>query len=685
MPSAGVLAQGWADNGNGTLTHTGVTSGTITALAPLANVVAGRVYKTVITMTNAKTIYMFLGGYYSYNFTGNTGTFTFYTIATNTGAPNITAQGANSVTITSISIKEVTNGDLLVYGKARFANAIYNAFGNKVIDINSAGKIGLAGADASNSGYSLVVSGSILASGTNMGMYASFFGAHPNFLRYGTTGIIDHDPGPGNTANLRINTLYGATNYERFSITGVVGNGLNLTAESGGTGAANLNITVSPKGTGYTILNGNVGIGTTTPSAILTIQGTSSSPTTNLLNIASSSGSSIFTVLANGDTYMSNYVGIGVVNTHTAGNLQVAGSGYFSGYFQAGTGMYTGSSNANGAGFKPNGNGLKIVNYSGADSTTTSLTLLGNMGIGTSTPVAKLDITGTAGSADIFAISSSTNTRLFTVAANGNVGIGTTTPGQALTVVGNAQFTAVSSGAYSTDLNLTADGTLTTSASDISLKMNLEALNATSSTSSISILDKVIGLKPYRFNWISDPTGAKDIGLIAQDVEGIFPEITFTNRTDGYKGINYSRLSVILVSAIQELNNKVVQLGSYVVDGVANFASVIATKFTGQEADIKNINTEQICIGETCIDETMLKEIILKNSITDTTSDITEPVAPPTSTSTASTTEPVASSTDPVATSTEPIATSTEPVIEEPAATSTEEVIPVATSTEPII
>jgi len=269
----------------------------------------------------------------------------------------------------------------------------------------------------------------------------------------------------------------------------------------------------------------------------------------------------------------------------------------------------------------------------------------------------------------------------FSVLGNGNVGIGTTTPSQSLSVVGSAQFTAVGSGASANDLRITADGTLTTSASDIALKMNLIPLNI----SSDSVLDKVVGLKPYTYNWKSDPDGQRDIGLIAQDVENIFPEITFTNKTDGYKGINYSRLPVILISAIQELNNKLIQVGSYVVDGVASFVSVITDKFVANEADIKNIKTQQVCIGETCLDETMLKEIILKNSITDNGSNTQDLVIPPTGTSTATstgtTTDIVASSTTETTASTSeetiPEATSTEPIVEE--------VAPIATTTEPII
>ncbi|MES3005335.1 MAG: tail fiber domain-containing protein [Patescibacteria group bacterium] len=62
----------------------------------------------------------------------------------------------------------------------------------------------------------------------------------------------------------------------------------------------------------------------------------------------------------------------------------------------------------------------------------------GNFGIGTTTPSARLAVTGIAGTGDIFAIASSTEARLLTVTSAGNVGIGTTTPGFLLTLATTA-------------------------------------------------------------------------------------------------------------------------------------------------------------------------------------------------------------------------------------------------------
>jgi hypothetical protein len=50
-----------------------------------------------------------------------------------------------------------------------------------------------------------------------------------------------------------------------------------------------------------------------------------------------------------------------------------------------------------------------------------------------------------------------------------------------------------------------------------------------------------------------------DIGVIAQEVEKIFPEIV-TTRDNGYKAVKYEKLTAILIEAVKELTNKVKSL-----------------------------------------------------------------------------------------------------------------------------
>ena len=47
----------------------------------------------------------------------------------------------------------------------------------------------------------------------------------------------------------------------------------------------------------------------------------------------------------------------------------------------------------------------------------------------------------------------------------------------------------------------------------------------------------------------------KQIGVIAQNIEKVLPELVKTNK-DGYKGVNYSQITAVLIEAIKELSKK---------------------------------------------------------------------------------------------------------------------------------
>lgn len=66
-------------------------------------------------------------------------------------------------------------------------------------------------------------------------------------------------------------------------------------------------------------------------------------------------------------------------------------------------------------------------------------------------------------------------------------------------------------------------------------------------------LEKVKKISGITFEWnkLSDKTG-NDVGVIAQEVENILPEIVIT-REDGYKAVRYEKLIPLLIQAIKEL------------------------------------------------------------------------------------------------------------------------------------
>ena len=111
-----------------------------------------------------------------------------------------------------------------------------------------------------------------------------------------------------------------------------------------------------------------------------------------------------------------------------------------------------------------------------------------------------------------------------------NVGIGTRTPTTKLEVVGNV---AVSG-------NVTAVGFF--HFSDKSLKKNIFPLN--------NSLEKLLRINGYSFDWKSD--NRKDIGIIAQEVEAVFPEIVKTDIYTGLKSVQYQNLIGPLIEGMKE-------------------------------------------------------------------------------------------------------------------------------------
>lgn len=69
-------------------------------------------------------------------------------------------------------------------------------------------------------------------------------------------------------------------------------------------------------------------------------------------------------------------------------------------------------------------------------------------------------------------------------------------------------------------------------------------------------LDKVTQLRGVYFNKKNDESHTRKVGVIAQEVEEVLPEVVSTGE-DGYKSVAYANLSGILIESIKELNNHV--------------------------------------------------------------------------------------------------------------------------------
>jgi hypothetical protein len=129
-----------------------------------------------------------------------------------------------------------------------------------------------------------------------------------------------------------------------------------------------------------------------------------------------------------------------------------------------------------------------------------------------------------------------TNERM-RIDASGNVGIGCTNPSSKLHVNGTISTTAAS---VSTSI---------TCSSDRRFKKNISPLQ--------NSLEKVLNLQGVNYDWRIDEfpnkhfNEGRQLGFIAQEIEEVLPLVVQTD-AEGYKAVDYSRLTPVLVEAVKE-------------------------------------------------------------------------------------------------------------------------------------
>ncbi|MEO6452500.1 MAG: tail fiber domain-containing protein, partial [Ginsengibacter sp.] len=153
---------------------------------------------------------------------------------------------------------------------------------------------------------------------------------------------------------------------------------------------------------------------------------------------------------------------------------------------------------------------------------------------------------------DFLLTTDATTGALFVEGSNNNVGIGTTTPAYKLSVAGITAPTANNSYTLGTSTNrwstIYAQNALNTS-SDRRLKTNISNLNYG--------LKELIAIQPVSYNWKATPDTDKKLGLIAQDVRKIIPEVVKGDESKETLSISYTDLIPVLINAIKEQQKQI--------------------------------------------------------------------------------------------------------------------------------
>ena len=98
-------------------------------------------------------------------------------------------------------------------------------------------------------------------------------------------------------------------------------------------------------------------------------------------------------------------------------------------------------------------------------------------------------------------------------------------------------------------LSGTANAANFNTTSDATLKTNVETLTGS--------LDKVKALRGVSYDWIE--SGGSEIGVIAQEVEAVIPDVVSTN-DEGIKSVKYGNMVAVLIEAIKEQQAQIDEL-----------------------------------------------------------------------------------------------------------------------------
>jgi hypothetical protein len=234
--------------------------------------------------------------------------------------------------------------------------------------------------------------------------------------------------------------------------------------------------------------NGNVGIGTTAPSAKLNISG---------------GGIRIFHGFANNSTSRP------ALNTLSIGNYEIRGVGGGGGTTQADGGD----------------DGFLRLSAGGGSSASAQ---------------SSIDITGYSNVTDMLnnIVMRTAGTERIRIDNVGNVGMGTSSPTVKLQVNGDIIANSIAG------------------SSDIRYKKNIRSVE--------NALDKVKALRGVYFNWNQNDYPDRqfgsnvELGFIAQEVEKIVPEIVTKDKTkEEYRSVKYDKLVALLVEAIKEQQKQI--------------------------------------------------------------------------------------------------------------------------------
>ena len=499
--------------------------------------------------------------------TGTSGASTYNNTTGVINVPNYTLAGLGGISLTSLSggtgITYNSSTGAISYSGTVYTDASVRALisaSGAVSYNNTTGVISLTSGNLTEATSSVLTitggTGAVLGSGTSIQ------------VKQATTSVSGFlSSTDWTTFNNKANALSGTTNYvAKFTSSTGIGDsviydngtnvGIGTTTLSASTNYRALNINGTTRSEIY-LKGSNVDYGYIYANSSSVVLATQTAIPLNLQTNATTR----LTISSTG------LVGIGTTTPNTLLTTNQTGTtGYFYSGQKSGTEIVYWYYSASEVQFSSKEAARALV-FLTSDVERLRITSAGNVGIGTSSPGGKLNVSGSSGSytslllgtdcvinvsganSDAALIFASGTTQKSFIYAN-SAGIIEITPSSnlILTPVGNVLIgTSTNNGEkLYVSGSIRATGTITAN-SDISLKKNLLKIE--------NALEKVEQINGYTYEFKADDS-KRHAGVIAQEIQMVLPEIV-NKGNDGILGVEYGNISALLIEATKEQQKQI--------------------------------------------------------------------------------------------------------------------------------
>ncbi len=165
-------------------------------------------------------------------------------------------------------------------------------------------------------------------------------------------------------------------------------------------------------------------------------------------------------------------------------------------------------------------------------------------------------------------------------------------------------------------------------------------------------IDTLMQIKIRDYTWKADGQHKLAHGVIAQELYQVYPgAVTVPADDTGWWMVDYSKLTPLVIKAVQDLDFKIQTLSSLEVEKDGSIASLIRAYLENSTNGLRKIfvgevHTDTLCVGNTCLTESQVQQLLNQQNNSSSSNNPPAGSAPPADTGSGQTGDSAGDSTD---------------------------------------